>query len=234
MLLTVGSARLAVLVAAALVVHAPQAASQVPGPHGRLFPPEDLGLLEGPDRDAWQKPEQVMDALAVADGSQVADLGAGGGWFTVRLARRVGPNGVVYAEDIQPEMIETIERRVRRESLGNVRVILGTPDDPGLPAAQLDAILIVDAFREMENPVDLLRNATGALAPRGRLGIIEFKRDGGGPGPPIEERVDPANIIRAAEAAGLRLAEREPVLPYQHLLVFTASPPATTQAAGLR
>src|SRR4051812_8650277 len=90
-------------------------ADKTPPPHGRLFEPKDLGLLEGPDRDAWQQPDRIMDVLRIADGSVVADLGAGGGWFTVRLARRVGPNGRVYAEDVQPPMIESIERRVRRE-----------------------------------------------------------------------------------------------------------------------
>ena len=78
----------------------------------RLFPPEELGVLEGADRDAWQKPDLIMDALRIGDGSVVADVGAGGGWFTVRLARRVGPNGKVYAEDIQPEMLAAIRRRV--------------------------------------------------------------------------------------------------------------------------
>src|SRR5688500_4715073 len=87
------------------------------GQHGRLFKPKDLGLLEGPDRDAWQRPDQIMDELGIAEGSVVADLGAGGGWFTIRLARRVGPNGVVYAEDIQHEMIEAMKRRVERLGL---------------------------------------------------------------------------------------------------------------------
>ena len=100
----------------------------------RIFPPEKLGELEGPDRDLWQKPDQVMDALGIADGTIVADLGAGGGWFTVRLARRVGPQGVVYAEDIQEQMLESIDRRVKREGLRNVRMVLGASDDPKLPA----------------------------------------------------------------------------------------------------
>ena len=80
--------------------------------HARLFPPEQLGLLEAAGRDEWQEPQRVMDSLGIADGARVADIGAGGGWFTIRLAHRVGPNGVVYAEDIQPEMIESIRRRV--------------------------------------------------------------------------------------------------------------------------
>src|SRR5512139_444783 len=79
--------------------------------HGVLFRPEDLGLLESADRDTWQKPDQIMDSLGIADGAHVADVGAGGGWFTVRLARRVGPNGVVWAEDVQTEMLEAIKRR---------------------------------------------------------------------------------------------------------------------------
>src|SRR5689334_15680398 len=112
--------------------------------HARLFPPQDLGQLEGPDREVWQRPDQIMDALEIADGSAVADLGAGGGWFTIRLARRVGPNGVVWAEDIQPEMIESIKRRVQREQLRNVNPQLGTPLDPRLPPRALDAVLTVD------------------------------------------------------------------------------------------
>src|SRR5262245_32001678 len=81
---------------------------------GHLFPPENLGLLESPDRDEWQKPEQIMDALGIAEGSKVADIGIGSGWFTIRLARRVGPNGLVYAEDVQRQMLEATRRRVSR------------------------------------------------------------------------------------------------------------------------
>ena len=188
-------------------------------PHGRLFPPEDLGLLEGPDRDAWQQPEQVMDALGIADGARVADLGAGGGWFTVRLSRRVGPNGRVYAEDIQPQMIESIGRRIRREGLTNVITVLGTPNDPRLPT-DLDAVLIVSTYPEMTDPVALLENVAASLKPNGRVGIIDFRLEGGGPGPPTDERVEPDAVIRDAERAGLQLLAREEFLTYQYLLVF--------------
>jgi SAM-dependent methyltransferase len=191
-----------------------------PSRHGRLFPPVDLGLLEGPDRDTWQKSDRIMDTLSIADGSHVADLGAGAGWFTIRLARRVGPNGTVYAEDVQPEMIQAIGRRVNREGLRNVLTRLGTAEDPTLPGGDLDAILIVDTYHEMEDPVRLLANAAKALKPQGRIGIVDFKKDGGGPGPPLEERVDPEAIIRDARAAGLRVIGRETFLPYQFLLVF--------------
>lgn len=194
--------------------------AQERAPRGRLFPPEDLGLLETPDRDAWQKPDEIMDALGIADGATVADVGAGGGWFTVRLARRVGPNGTVYAEDIQPQMIDAIELRVQREGLDNVQTTLGTPDDPKLPARSANAVLIVDTYHEVEDPVTLLGNVVRALKPQGRVGIVDYKRDGGGPGPPMEERVDPAVVLRDAEAAGLRLLRQENFLTYQYLLVL--------------
>jgi ubiquinone/menaquinone biosynthesis C-methylase UbiE len=191
--------------------------------HGRLFPPEDLGILESPDRDEWQQPEQIMDALRIREGSRVADLGAGGGWFTIRLARRVGPNGRVYAEDIQRQMIESIQRRVTNEGLGNVQTVLGTPDDPNLPE-RLDAVLIVDTYPQVGDPaqrVRLLRHVAQSLAPNGRLGIVDFKSDGaGGPGPPLEERIQPNDIVRDAAEAGLRLLRHETFLRYQFLLIF--------------
>jgi ubiquinone/menaquinone biosynthesis C-methylase UbiE len=160
-----------------------------------------------------------MDALLIAEGSAVADLGAGGGWFTIRLANRVGPNGIVYAEDVQPQMIEAIRRRVVRSQLTNVKTILGTSSDPKLPAP-VDAVLIVDAYHEMDEPVVMLRNVAAALKPEGRLGIVEFTRNGLGPGPPMDERVDEERVIRDAEAAGLRLIAKETFLRYQYLLVF--------------
>lgn len=214
----------AAAVLAACVAAAPAGrglvAAQERARHGRLFQPQNLGLLEGPDRDAWQKPDRIMDALGIADGSVVADLGAGGGWLTIRLARRVGPNGLVYAEDIQKEMLEATGRRVGREGLRNVRMHMGLADDPRLPAGRMDAVIILDVFHEMEDPVTLLRNVRRTLKPSGRVGIIDYKMDGGGPGPPLEERVDPEAIVRDAEAAGLRLLKRETFLPYQFFLVF--------------
>ena len=188
-------------------------------PHARLFPPDDIGILEAPDRDMWQKPDEIMDVLNVADGSVVADVGAGAGWFTVRLARRVGPNGLVFAQDIQQPMLDAIAYRVNREGLDNVERVLGTTEDPLLPA-DLDAVLIVDVYAEVENPVALLSDAAAALKPQGRLGIVDFTRDGGGPGPELERRVDAADVIRDAQAAGLSLLSHETFLTYQFLLVF--------------
>jgi SAM-dependent methyltransferase len=169
--------------------------------HGRLFPPENLGLLEGPDREVWQRPDQVMDALRIADGSVVADLGAGSGWFTIRLARRVGPNGKVYAEDVQREMIDAIDRRRKREGLRNVQPVLGKQSDPQLPAGKLDAALIVDSYYEMEEPVVLLRNLAKSL------------------------RVEPSIVIADAEVAGLRVVARPDFLPFQYMLVLERADP---------
>jgi len=188
--------------------------------HGKLFAPQDLGLLEGPDRDLWQLPDQIMDTLGVAEGSSVADIGAGGGWFTIRLARRVGTNGIVYAEDIQRQMLEATGRRVAREGLRNVRTVLGSSEDPRLPAGALDAVLIVDTYHELENPDALLRNIAKSLKPQGRVGVVDYKRDGLGPGPALEDRVDAELIVRDAEGAGLKLLRRETFLPYQFMLVF--------------
>src|SRR5260221_8263041 len=189
-------------------------------PKGRLFPPQDLGLLEPPDRDEWSKPDLIMDDLLIADGSVVADLGAGGGWFTINLARRVGPNGLVLAEDIQPLMIEAIGRRVQREGLSNVQTVLGTASDPKLPPGFLDTVLIAGAYHEMDDParpeviLTLLSNVAGSLNPQGRVGVVDFLPGGGGPGPSPEERVDTEAAIKAASAAGLRLQVHEQVPPF--------------------
>jgi ubiquinone/menaquinone biosynthesis C-methylase UbiE len=187
--------------------------------HSRQFPPDALGELEGPDRERWQQPDTIMDALGIHEGSSVADLGAGGGWFTVRLARRVGPNGRVYAEDVQKPMIESMERRIRREGLPNVTMVLGTEEDPKLPGP-VDAVLIVGVYGEVLKPVELLKNVRKALRPAGRVGVVDFRKDGLGPGPDMVERVDEAEVIKDAEAAGLRLINRTTPLPFQYLLVF--------------
>jgi predicted methyltransferase len=208
----------------ALPAH-PALSAQSAKPKGRLFEARDLGLLEAPDRDQWQKPDQIMDALGIADGSVVADLGAAGGWFTLRLARRVGPNGRVYAEDIQPLMLEAIAQRMQNENLSNVTPILGTASDPRLPSG-LDAAIISDAYHEMDDPADptlvvtLLKNVARSLKPQGRLGIVDWTPGNGGPGPAADQRVNPNTIIQAARAAGLQLISRDDIPPFVFLLVF--------------
>ncbi|HEX7798490.1 MAG TPA: methyltransferase domain-containing protein [Vicinamibacterales bacterium] len=218
-----------------VAAQAPQTAKPAAQPKKpQLFPPQDLGLLEPPDRDDWAKPEQIMDAVGIADGATVADLGAGGGWMEIRLARRVGPNGIVYAEDIQSQMIEVINRRMQHEGLSNVRTVMGTKTDPRLPAG-LDAALIVNGYGEMddrlvpEQILTFLKNVAKSLKPQGRLGIADFLPGGGGPGPAAEDRVNPDNVIRAAEQAGFKLQTRENVPPFMFVLVFTKAQPTATR-----
>jgi predicted methyltransferase len=210
-----------ILVAIVLVVSGAIAAQQQNNVH-RLFPPSDLGLLDAPDRDLWQRPDLIMDAMGIADGSVVADIGAGSGWFTIRLARRVGPQGLVYAEDVQQEMINAISRRVSREGFNNVRAKLGTTSDPKLPPQSIDAALMVDSFHEVEagDRAAMLANLARALKPQGRIGIVDFRLDGTGPGPAPEERVSPDVVVTAAQAAGLKLIRQEPFLQYQYFLIF--------------
>ena len=220
--------RIVPIVVLGALLLASDSASQQHAQHSRLFKAEDLGILEGPDRDVWQRPDQIMDALGIAEGSVVAELGVAGGWFTIRLARRVGPNGTVYAEDIQATMLDVIKRRLPRENLNNVKTVLGAADDPKLPE-KVDAIVIVDAYHEMDQPIAMLRSAAGALKDDGRLGIVEFTLAGGGPGPPMDERLDPERVIREANAADLVLVARPNFLRYQYMLVFgkkAASPAA--------
>lgn len=172
-----------------------------------------------------------MDLLGIADGAVIADLGAGGGWFTSHLSRRVGPNGVVYAQDIQAEMIEAINRRVQNSGLNNVRTVLGTPTDPRIPPG-VDVAVIVGAYREMDEPshpdqiLTLFENIRRALKPGGRLGVIDFLPGDGGPGPAAAERINPEAVIKVAQAAGFQLHSRQIIPPFQMMLVFGASPSA--------
>jgi ubiquinone/menaquinone biosynthesis C-methylase UbiE len=229
------------LVITVLVLLSAGAAAQGPRfSRGQLFPPEDLGVLESPDRNEWQQPDRIMDELRIGEGSKVADIGAGGGWFTVRLARRVWPTGIVYAEDIQPAMIGAIERRVRELDLTNVQTRLGTADNPNLPTG-LNAVLMVDTYTQLGDPVRLLRQVAVALAPNGLLGVVDFNPDGaGGPGPKLETRVSPEVVARDAREAGLTLRARHTFLRYQYFLVFGktagaspgASPRGATPAEG--
>lgn len=187
--------------------------------HRRLFAPQDLGLLESPDRAAWQRPDVIMDALQIADGSVVADIGAGAGWFTIRLARRVGPRGLVYSQDVQRQMLEAIRQRVSREGLENVETRLGSGSDPNLPTGAVDAVLVVDAYQEVEDRVSFLRNLARALKPGGRIGVVNYTPGNGGPGPDAEDRVERSVVESQARVAGLRVLSQAS-LPYQYLLVL--------------
>ncbi len=138
----------------------------------------DLSIFEYPDRDKKLQIDRVMDLLGIEQGRSVADIGAGSGWFTVRAARRVGPSGTVYAEDINPQYIQYIGDRIHKENLPNVKTVLGTPDDPKLPPSSVDAMLLLKVYHEIAHPVDVMKLLHGSLKPGGKVGIID--RNGNG------------------------------------------------------
>lgn len=129
--------------------------------------------FEYPNREQTLRLPTVLRALKINRGSHVADIGAGGGWLSVRLARQVGPDGVVYAQEILPKFTQFIEQRARREKLSNIRTVLGTPTDPKLTPHSLDAVIILNAYHEFSEPLDMLDKIRSAMKPGARLGIIE-------------------------------------------------------------
>ncbi len=138
----------------------------------------DLSIFETPGRDERLQIQHVMDLLGIKQGSGVADIGAGSGWFTVRASARVGPTGTVYAEDINPQAIQYVDQRIQKEKLTNVRTVLGTPDDPKLPSQSIDAVLMLKVYHEIAHPLVLLGNLRPALKLGAKIGIID--RNGNG------------------------------------------------------
>jgi predicted methyltransferase len=133
----------------------------------------ELSIFEDPKRDERLQPNRIMDILGIKEGSSVADIGAGSGWFTVRAARRVGNSGVVYAEDINGEYLKYIDARAKSESLPNIRATLGKDDDPLLPAKSIDAVLLLKTYHEVAQPIRLLKRVRESLRAGGLLGIID-------------------------------------------------------------
>src|SRR5215813_1379477 len=161
----------------------------------------DLSIFDAPGRDKKLHIDRVMDILKIARGRGVADIGAGSGWFTVRAARRVGPAGTVYAVDINPEAIRYIDARAHRESLANVTTVLSKPDNPMLPKAAVDAVLLLKTYHEIADPVALLEHLRPALRPGARLGVID--RNGNGTDHGVERKI----VVEEAVRAGYRLVE---------------------------
>jgi len=156
----------------------------------------DLARFESPGRAERLQIDKVMDLLGIAAGKNVADIGAGSGWFTMQAARRVGPQGAVFAVDINPKATDYIAARAKKEKLGNVHVVLSQPDDPMLPRDAVDAVLLLKTYHEVAHPVILLRNLRASLKPGARVGIIE--RNGNGEDHGIDREV----VIREATEAG--------------------------------
>ena len=176
--------------------------------------------LERSEREIEEMPESAIDALGVKPGMTVADVGAGSGYFTVRLARRVGPEGKVYAQDIQPEMLRILRRRLERADFRNVETVLGTETDPKLPPNSLDLILMVDVYHEFSQPQKMLRQLRSALKDDGRMVLLEYRKED--PWVPIrpEHKMSVAEAKLEVEDEGFLLEKVGQQLPRQHILIF--------------
>jgi SAM-dependent methyltransferase len=174
-------------------------------------------VFDDPERDAWQKPHAVIQALALKPDARVADLGAGTGYFSARLANML-PQGLVYAVDIEPDMVRYLEARAKRENLRNLTAVAGAPDDPRLPE-KVDLILLVDVYHHIEDRARYFRKLSGSLRPGGRIAVIDFKLDSP-EGPPRAVRIAPDVVRTEMKAAGYAAAAEHTFLPYQYFLVF--------------
>lgn len=176
--------------------------------------------LDRPEREVEEDPDLALKTIGIAKGSTVADIGAGSGYMTVRMAALVGPTGRVYATDIQPEMLAMLRARLEEERIANVRLVQGEMDDPKLPPASLDLVLMVDVYHEFSEPQKMLRGIRAALKPAGRLVLLEYRKED--PRIPIrfEHKMSITEARMELEAEGFRFARVDDVLPRQHILIF--------------
>ncbi len=180
----------------------------------------DLSIFEEKDRDKKLQVERVMDILGIKEGTHVADIGAGSGWFTVRAAKRVGNTGVVYAVDINPESITYINQRIQRDKIGNVHTILSNEDDPKLPQNSVDSVLLLKTYHEVAHPVLLLENLKKSLRSGAKIGVID--RNGKGDDHGVSRDV----VIKEATQAGYQLQEQYDFVKgdgQDYFLVFRAN-----------
>ena len=208
----------ALLIAFSLSI-ASLAPAQTPHTHQHSFGDAErwAHVFDDPKRDAWQKPHEVIRALALAPDAVVADLGSGTGYFAVRLARMV-PQGRVYGVDVEPGMVKYLAGRAKREKRANLIALAGAPDDPKLPE-KADLILLVDVYHHVEDRERYFRRLQASLKPGGRVAIIDFRMDSP-EGPPRSARIAPEVVVAELEAAGYSVAARHEFLPYQYFLVF--------------
>lgn len=192
--------------------------------HVRHGNPDDLdayiGKMEDPGREVWQRPDEVVNALGVAPGDAVADVGAGPGYFALRLARAVGPLGTVYAVDVVPEMVAVLRERLDRAGVGNVAPILARDGDPMLPPAACDLVLVVDTFHHFPDGAAYLRSLASRLKPGGRIANVDFHKRETPVGPPLDHRVAREDFLCAAREAGLALDREWTFLPYQYFVAL--------------
>jgi arsenite methyltransferase len=180
-----------------------------------------IAMLEDPKRDAYQQPHQVIQALELKPGETVADLGAGSGYFTFRLAQHVGETGRVYAVDVNPEMIVHLNRRARELKARNVVAMLAAPDDPLLPDASVDRFFVCDTWHHIDNHPHYLGLLKRMLKPGGQIVMIDFKKEKTPVGPPFEMRIARDDLVKEMEANGFRLLKEHTFLPYQYFVVFS-------------
>lgn len=178
-------------------------------------------VFDDPARDAWQKPAELMAALALRPGATVADLGAGTGYLSKYLASAVGAQGTVLAADTEPALVEHLRQRAEREGLANLVPILASTDNPRLPAGICDVILIVDTWHHLDDRVAYARRLAAALAPGGRLVVVDWQKRDLPVGPPPEHKLAREQVIDELTQAGYRLGSEPDLLPYQYVLVFT-------------
>lgn len=201
--------------------HGPGHGDHAPG-RDRHGNPEDLAAylakLEGADRAAWQKPDAVVEALRLPEGGVACDAGAGPGYFSLRMARAVGPRGRVYAIDVEPRMIALLRERARDAGVDNVHPLLSTDGAPALPPEPCDAILVVNTFHHFHDGAADLRRLASRLKPGGRLVNVDFQPGELPVGPPPDHKVSREDFLAAAHEAGLELAEEHAFLPYQYFL----------------
>jgi len=217
-MITMLSFALASLTVATLHAQAPQNHQEMHRLHAD--PKAYIAALEDPKRDAYQKPHEVMEALAIKEGEIIADIGAGSGYFTLRLARHVGDKGRIYAVDVSPEMIRHLNGRIRDLGVLNVSSILAAPDDPLLPQP-VSRFLIVDVWHHVEDQAGYLELMKKGLKPGGQVVMIDFQKRELPVGPPVDMKISREDLLKQMEGAGFRLVKEHTFLPYQYFLVFT-------------
>ena len=206
-------------------------AAQQPGVHpvsGRVFA-QTMGVqgapwLERAEREREEDPDLAIRLLRIQKGWNVADVGAGSGYITLRLARAVGPMGKVYANDIQPGMLELLQKNVAKAKVNNVVPVLGGIDDPKLPAGTIDLAIMVDVYHEFSQPQKMLQHLRDALKPDGRLVLLEYRAED--PDVPIlrEHKMSKAQVKQELEHEGFKQSRVFDDLPWQHLFIFTKAP----------
>ena len=180
------------------------------------------GWLERPEREKEEQPAKLMEALDIKAGSVVADVGAGTGYFTFRLAEKVGPKGKVLAVEIQKEMLELITRKMRKLKSENIEMILGTETDPKLPEGKVDLILMVDVYHEFSHPFEMTQAMVKALKPGGRLVFVEYRlEDDKVPIKLVHKMTERQVLKEMGEFKELKHAVTSDKLPWQHVITFT-------------